>query len=247
MSISLNEVTAFVEANIGGFHERRILSLEKLELNQILKRKNPYLFRAKNILTAPDLVRGLLDAHLSSQEEAIFGEFLEQLAIFVCGKVYSGKKSVATGIDLEFSKDDAVYLVSIKSGPNWGNSSQIAKMIESFKRAQRILRTNNPKSKMVAVNGCCYGKDSNPDKGDYLKLCGQEFWTFISGNNMLFIEIIEPLGYRAKERNDEFNSAYIRIINRFTLKFLEDFCFNGDIDWERLVRFNSESNVVIKE
>jgi len=247
MSISLSEVTAFVEANIGSFHARRIQSLEKLELNRILKRKNPYLFRAKNILTVPELVKSLLDAHLSSQEETIFGEFLEQLAIFVCGKVYSGRKSVATGIDLEFSKDDVVYLVSIKSGPNWGNSSQIAKMIDSFKKAQRILRTNNPNSKMVAVNGCCYGKDSNPDKGEYKLLCGQEFWTFISGNSQLFLEIVEPLGYRAKERNDEFNIAYARIINQFTQKFLEDFCVNGDIVWEKLVRFNSESKGLTKD
>jgi len=43
--LNLNDVTAFVEQNIGSFHQRRASSLQGLELKQILKRKNPYLFK----------------------------------------------------------------------------------------------------------------------------------------------------------------------------------------------------------
>jgi len=42
------------------------------------------------------------------------------------------------------------------------------------------------------------------DKGDYLKKCGQSFWAFISGDDDLYTTIIEPLGHRAKERNEAF-------------------------------------------
>ncbi len=238
--LNQNNVVEFVEANIGDFHKRRADSLQKLKLAKVLERKNPYLFRAKNLSTAQDLVKLLLDAHLSSQEEAIFGEFLEKLAIFVCNKVFSGKKSSAEGIDLEFERNDVTYIVSIKSGPNWGNSSQIKKMIDNFKKAQRILRTSNSKLNIQAVNGCCYGRTSNSIKNDYRKLCGQEFWEFISGNEHLYVEIIEPLGYRAKERNEEFLEDYGRILNLFTNQFFQDFCINGKIDWEKLVKFNSE-------
>ncbi len=241
MSIDLNEVAIYVNENIGDFHERRLNSLRKLKLSQILKRKNPYLFKAKNISDPHDLVKGLLDAHLSSQEEAIFGEFLEGLAIFVCNRVYGGAKSAATGIDLEFSKNQIIYIVSIKSGPNWGNSGQIAKMIDNFRKAQRILRTGNPRMNVVAVNGCCYGQEAQIEKAEYLKLCGQDFWEFISGNKNLYLEIIVPLGYRAKERNDEFDAAYGQIIVRFNREFVDQFCVNDRIDWEQLVRFNSES------
>ena len=59
----------------------------------------------QNILTAENLVRTLLDAHLSSQEETIFGDFLEGLAIFINAIVYGGRKSAAEGIDLEFDKE----------------------------------------------------------------------------------------------------------------------------------------------
>ena len=64
-----------------------------------MKRKNPYLFRCKNIFLADEFVKLLLEAHLSSQEETIFGNFLEGIAIFVKSKVYNGKKSCAEGID----------------------------------------------------------------------------------------------------------------------------------------------------
>lgn len=190
-------------------------------------------------MTAQDLVKTLLDAHLSSQEETIFGDFLEGLAIFICKKVYGGSKSSAEGIDLEFEKGGVKYIVTIKSGPNWGNSGQINKMIEDFKKAKKILGTNVTKTKIVAVNGCCYGIDNQPDKGDYLKKCGQDFWEFISGNDELYIQIIEPLGYKAKEKNEEFLKAYSRIINNFSRDFMSEFCKDGIIDWEKLVQFNS--------
>lgn len=237
--LKINDVTNFVEENIGEFHERRAISLQNLKLKQVLGRKNPYLFKAKNINDAHDLVKTILDAHLSSQEETIFGEFLEKLAIFVCGKVFAGRKSSAEGIDLEFAHNNVLYIVSIKSGPNWGNSSQIKRMVDNFKQAKRILRTSDSRINIQAINGCCYGKENQPDKVDYLKLCGQDFWDFISGNNRLFIDIIEPLGYRAKERNEQFFAEYSRILNIFTQEFMNEFCVDGTIEWSKLVQFNS--------
>jgi len=237
--LNLNSVVKYVEKNIGVFHTKRLESINDLKLSEILRRKNPYLFKAKNVLTAQDIVKGLLDAHLSSQEETIFGEFLEQLAIFISGEIFDGVKSSAEGIDLEFERDNIRYIVTIKSGPNWGNSSQVSKMKDNFKRAKRILRTNVSKMNIVSVNGCCYGRDNNPDKGEYLKLCGQEFWEFISGNENLYTEIVKPLGHKAKERNQGFLEAYSQIINKFTTEFAKDFCDNGKINWERLVQFNS--------
>ncbi|HKZ33743.1 MAG TPA: PmeII family type II restriction endonuclease [Candidatus Nanoarchaeia archaeon] len=237
--IEISEVREYVEKNIGSFHKKRLASLEQLELSIILKRKNPYLFKAKNILTAQDLVKGLLDAYLSSQEETIFGDFLEGLAVFICQRVYNGRKSSAEGADLEFEKDNIIYVVSIKSGPNWGNSRQIARMRDDFKKAKRILRSNISQKNIVAINGCCYGREKKSDKGDYLKYCGQKFWEFISGNPDLYVDIIQPLGFRAKEKNEEFLEAYSQIINKFTIEFAKEFCVDGKINWEVLVMYNS--------
>ncbi|OQX73447.1 MAG: cytosolic protein [Bacteroidetes bacterium 4484_249] len=212
--LNLKDVSQYVEQNIGTFHQKRIQSLNSLKLSKVLKRKNPYLFKAKFVLTAEQIIRGIVDAHISSSEEGIFGDWLEGLAIFINEKVYEGKKSGIVGIDLEFDNDDRRYIVNIKSGPNWGNSSQIAKMVTDFKTAKRTLRTSNSQLNIVAINGCCYGKDNRPDKGDYFKYCGQEFWKFISGNANLYTQIIEPLGYKAKEKNDVFVKSYSQMINK---------------------------------
>ena len=238
--LNLKDVTQYVEENIGVFHEKRIQSLHTLKLSQVLKRKNPYLFRAKYVLTAEGIIRGIIDAHISSSEEGIFGDWLEGLSIFINSKVFKGKKSGISGIDLEFDYEKVRYIVNIKSGPNWGNSSQVEKMVADFKTAKKALRTSNSKLNIVAINGCCYGKDNQPDKGDYFKYCGQVFWEFISGNNNLYLEIIEPLGHKAKEKNDDFMQSYSQMINKFTKEFANEFCLdNGKIDWTKLVQFNS--------
>ena len=238
------DVLQYVEQNIGIFHQKRIQSLDSLKLSDVLKRKNPYLYKAKNVLTLGEIIKGIVDAHISSSEEGIFGDWLEGLAIFINGKVYDGMKSGTKGIDLEFELDAVRYIVSIKSGPNWGNSSQIKKMIADFKSAKITLRTSNSKLNIVAVNGCCYGRDNKPDKGDYFKYCGQRFWEFISGDNNLYTNIIEPLGHNAKVRNEEFEKSYAQMINKFTKEFSNQFCDdNGNIDWEKLVQFNSAAQI----
>ena len=239
--LNLNDVKEYVEKNIGDFHKRRIESLDTLKLSEVLRKKNPYLFKAKHVLTAEQIVKGLVDAHISSNEETIFGDWLEGLAIFVNGKVYSGWKSGTTGVDLEFDKDGVRYIVNIKSGPNWANSRQLPSMIRDFNAARKTLLTSNSKLNVVAVNGCCYGTDNKHviDK-NYYKYCGQKFWEFISGNSELYLKIIEPLGHKAKERNEEFMESYSKMINKFTMEFGKEFCKpDGSIDWKSLVIFNS--------
>jgi hypothetical protein len=239
--IDLQEVTEYVESHIGTFHQHRVDSLKTLKLSTILRRKNPYLFRAKYIQTNEELVKTLLDAHLSSQEEGVFGDFLEGLAIFINEKVYDGRKSSTEGIDLEFESQGNRYIVAIKSGPRWGNAGQIKNMKDAFNRATRILRARNPNVNVISVNGCCYGRDNKPDKGVYYKYCGQKFWEFISGDSNLYLKIIQPLGHKAKEKNQEFIEQYSKIINLFTSEFCKSFCKNGMIDWDALVKFNSSS------
>ena len=75
---------------------------------------------------------------------------------------------------------------------------------------------------------------------EYPKKCGQSFWSFVSGDNDFYITIIEPLGHKAKERNEAFQIEYGKVINRFTAEFIKDFCqADGTILWDKLVQFNS--------
>ena len=117
-------------------------------------------------------------------------------------------------------------------------------MKNNFEKAKRILRTSGNKTdNIIAVNGCCYGIDNNPDKGSYFKYCGQLFWELISGDINLYTRIIEPIGHEAKERNEAFNSEYARIINSLVKGFISKFCNNGKINWELLVEYNSKNKL----
>ena len=240
--LNLNDVTNYVEENIGDFHKRRIEKLKDLRLYDVLKRKNPYLFKAKYFLEAGEIIESLLNAHLSSSEETLFGNWLEGLAIFINQKVYGGRKSTTKGIDLEFDNDGIRYIVTIKSGPKWANSGQINGMLNDFLEAKQALKTSNSKLHIEFINGCCYGCDDTPyKKRGYYKYCGQRFWAFISGEENLYIDIIEPLGHLAKEKNDEYQEAHTEIKNKFVLDFSQKFCQqNGAIDWNKLVQFSSE-------
>jgi hypothetical protein len=237
--LSLDRVNEFANENIVDFHQKRINSLENLKLDKLLK-KNPYLFKAKNIQTAGDLMKGLLDAFLSSSKEKLFGDFLEDLAIFIAGQTCNGHKSTAPGVDLEFENRGIHYIVSVKSGPNWGNSSQQSKLAEDLQKAVRRVKQSRHGKNVQPVLGICYGKTRSNYLRGYLKVVGQNFWYLISENENLYTDIIEPIGYRAKEHNRAFELEKARVENKFTREFIDRFCdVDGSINWIGLVEFNS--------
>lgn len=228
------------------FYESRLNNLNSLHLASVLRRKNPYLFKAKNIELAGDLVKSIVDAFLSSQEETIFGNLLEGFAVHVSQTLYGGFKSELKSVDLEFERGGAYYIVGIKSGTNWGNSDQVNKMRDNFKLAKELLRQRGVKREIVAVNGCIYGKDrvplkrhADPDK-QYYKYAGQDFWRFISEDDNLYREIIRPIDKEARRKDETFRKAYAAKVNEMTQDFITHFTTGGQVDWVRLIDFVSK-------
>ena len=237
--LDIESVNRYVNDNIVKFHKARIRSVENLKLKKLLT-KNPYLFKAKNLESASELVNGLLDARLSSSEEELFGKFLEGLAIFVAQQTSNGHKSSAQGVDLEFFGDDIHYVVSIKSGTNWGNSSQQSKLAQDLRNAIRRVKQADQSANVESVLGICYGKTRTVRHNEgYLKVVGQNFWYLVSGSKELYTDVIEPIGYKAKEHNDKFRFERNNLSNRLMRAFTEEYCLSsGAIDWKKLVRQN---------
>lgn len=99
------------------FYTKRLAYLQEMTLASVLKSKNPYMLKAKNIASPDELVRTIVDAFLSSQEETMFGNLLEGFAVHVAHKLYGGfKPENRPSIDLEFERDGNYYIVGIKSG-----------------------------------------------------------------------------------------------------------------------------------
>src|SRR5205823_1229020 len=119
------------------FYARRIAALEKLNLSNVLRRKNPYLFRAKGIGNASEMVTELLVAHVSSSDETIFGgAFFEP----ICKQVSKFIIAAARGSDFVLEADDAYQAISLKSGPNAFNSDQVSKLNDRFQEMENSLR-----------------------------------------------------------------------------------------------------------
>jgi hypothetical protein len=74
-----------------------------------------------------------------------------------------------------------------------------------------------------------------------MKIVGQNFWYLISENPNLYTDIIEPIGYRAYEHNENFHTERKKIVGRFSHEIHEKFFDpkSGLIDWVKLVQFNS--------
>lgn len=249
--IDYEKLNKFIASDvIQPFYEIRLKRLKSADLPNIAKRKNPYLFKAKNIETAGDLATGILDAFLSSQEETVFGDLMENLAIHICRQVFNGHKAEEgkyRSVDLIFEKNNKVYIVGIKSGPNWGNSDQVNTMRRNFKEAKKMTRDEHPGKRVVAVNGCMYGKDNSPHKVNrgnptlsYYKICGQPFWELISGDNELYKKIIQPLDKEAKERDVIFKELYVKKINEMTKDVIDLFYSNNNLDWDKIVDYVSK-------
>lgn len=233
-------ITQYVNDHIGFLHANRLNKITTLNLRDILKRKNPYLFRAKNLNTAEELVPSLLDAYLSSSEEELFGRFLEGLAIYVAEITSGGQKSSTEGLDLELTRDGVRYLVAIKSGPNWGNHSQYNDLKLRFRTAVRVLKQSHHAANVQPVLGICYGAFKTVNNGEYLKIGGQSFWHFVSGFPSLYMDMIEPIGYEAQKHDDNYRLQKAATYNRFISDFAAEFCdAQGRIDWAKLVQFNS--------
>jgi hypothetical protein len=243
MDIALRKkVEDFVHENIGTFHQARINNLRDLKLKKLIENKNPYLFRARNLNSAADFVAALLEARLSSSEEGSFGSFLEDLAIYVATETCGGQKAPAHGIDIDLTKDGTRYLISVKSGKSWGNSSQHKALRQDFQEAVRIIRQSKYAGRIQPTLGICYGRFRTRDNGLYLHIGGQSFWHLLSDDPNLYTDIIGPLGHEAEQHDEVFKQEKNNAFNRMTREFTIEFCDEaGAIQWPRLVQFVSQN------
>lgn len=215
-----------------------LIALRQITLSLILESINPYQIQISEGSAFLGYFRQSVASHISHIEQCYFDALLEDLACFVAERTCNGHKSSAPGVDLEFFQNDVHYVVSIKSGPNWGNSSQQKKLEEDLKTAVARIKQSRRQLNVQPVLGICYGKVKTSYLRGYMKVVGQSFWHLISGNKALYTEIIEPIGYRAREHNQAFSLAQEKLENRLILQFAQQFCAeDGAIDWQKLVEF----------
>jgi hypothetical protein len=233
------ELKALIAERLAAFYRRRMQRLQTLKLNEVLKRKNPYLFKAVGTKSAPEVVEGILSAYLSSSDEGIFGdEFFEPIAKAVSGGVVSPSE----GVDIAVETDTVYKAVAVKSGPNPFNSSQRKRQDDEFRSLKRRLQKLG--KQFDPILGHAYGRQKpEPEKSNviYRDLAGQAFWEELTGDPDFYLKLIRFMEDEvvAKHRH-EYEDAWKAAVNKYLGEFIPAFCNKaGNIDWEKLTRFNS--------
>jgi hypothetical protein len=226
-----------IRKSLDDFYHRRISKLSGLQLKEALKKKNPYLFRAIGIQKSSDIVERLLRDYMSSSDEGIFGDaFFEPIAKICSG----GRVSEGGGIDVTIETEKAYKAISVKSGPNIFNSSQAKRMNDEFMELRsRMYKLHK---RFDALLGHCYGrKRSEPNsKRIYRVRSGQDFWEELTGDPEFYIKLIRLMGNHPAKHRVRFDKEWAKAVNRFDKELLNEFLDgDGNIDWEKLVRFNS--------
>jgi len=219
------------------FYERRLNIINTLNLKKYLKRKNPYLYKAIGTEKASDIVEEILRAYLISSDETIFGDaFFEPIAKMASG----GVVSPAEGVDIGIETRKKYLAVSVKSGPNWGNSSQKRKQEDDFRALRkRLYKIHKEYDPMI---GHCYGKKSSETSRTKISRdrSGQIFWEEITGDSDFYLKLIRLMKDKPQKHRIKYKKAWNSAVNLFTKEFIDEFCKkNGSINWEKLVRFNS--------
>ncbi len=237
---SYNE-DAIVEAiatALDNFYTNLIKKVDSLNVKAVMKRKNPYLFRAKAMNGAAQIIDAILAAFVSSSEETIFGNvFFDPIATAAA----QGQKALAEGVDIMVERDNTIYAIAVKSGTSVFNADSRKKQEQNFMAASKLAQ--QAKKRFVPIVGYGYGKKKSSNRGlpkFYMELAGKDFWTELTGDEEFYIKLIRFMDKLPEKYVEEFNASYQKAANRLVREFTQEFCFeDGSIDWEKLVEFNS--------
>lgn len=232
------ELEDFVAAKLQLFYTQRLDKLQGITLTQVLK-KNPYLFKAKGITNAADFVENVLQAYLSSSEETVFGSiFFEPLALAV-SQAKGGIKTGSTGVDIEYVSASTHTAIAVKSSTNSQNASAQSKQNAEFIKINQTVRAKG--KAFDAILGYSYGRASGSLTGRiYRRLAGQAFWEELSGDSEFYLKILRAMKEYPANHRKEYDIQRTRLGNRLTQGFTLNFIAgDGEIDWEKLLRFNS--------
>lgn len=234
------EVVQAIATALETFYGTLIQKIDGLNIQKVMKRKNPYLYRAKAMENASEIVESVLTAFVSSSEETIFGNcFFEPIAIAASG----GNKALAEGIDImiQNNEENVISAIAVKSGPSVFNADSKKRQEQNFTAASKLAQ--QAKARYVAYIGYCYGKKKDSGRGKpkmYQELAGKQFWQAITGDEEFYKKIITYMGTLPEKYVAEYKESYNKAANRLVREFSNSFCKeDGSIDWEQLVEFNS--------
>ncbi len=241
-SLQYADVHHFIVRKMAEFYESKLTLIQSVQFEDILQNFTFHWFHNENMSSGQDFVVKLLELTLRPQEDFLFEALLKQVAIFVTSKMYHGYQSSLTGIDLEFQKQETHYFAKIRLN-NQQLSFSKASLKADFEHAKETLLAQNQNLAIQPIIGTCYGNSKTIlTKNGVLKLYGQSFWHFLSGDVDFYIRMMKSIGQGAKKHAYVLGNHKEYLINRLIFQFIKQFCLpHGTIDWEKLLQLNSQN------
>lgn len=230
-----------------GIYAKRIAAIRAVGIKDLIRGRNPYLYRAVGPGNAAEMVSELLSAKAWSSIETVFGnEFFEPLALWAATEARSDETDVAVrpssggGVDIEIETATALTAYAIKSGTKIFNSQSAARQAQEFESLRaRLLKTRKFFDPVV---GYAYGRKATSSK-TYRELAGQDLWAELTGDDSFYVRIIEAMAEPSREHAEEYSAAFTLAVNTLAAAFLADFMDDdGSIDWGHFVEFNSSTS-----
>jgi hypothetical protein len=235
--MNVDELEAKVSELLDLFYAQRLKRISEIKISDIIKRKNPYLYKAIGVTKASEIIEEILKAHVSSSDEGLFGNvFFEPLAKIVSTGIVSRDE----GGDVIIETTTEYIAIAVKSGPHVFNSQSKKRQESEFKALEK--RISKLRKHFEPIVGYCYGKKRQRTNSEiyFKEIAGQAFWEKITGDSQFYVKIVQLMKDKPIQHSEEFKKAFDATINKFTGEFINEYCMDdGSIDWEKLVRYNS--------
>jgi hypothetical protein len=217
-------------------HEQKeaINALRALSVNLMFQDRSAYHIM-RCCTSSIFIVARTVDAFIHSSEETRSGNLMERIARSISEPFANPNPIKIEHVytpDLDIILNGRRYIIEVKSAPNWGNSSSRKKLHENMRlikfAGMKQDAGNNIYREIVPMLGIWHGDaKTTPETLDrsYVKLEGQAFATFLTGNPDFYLELGDELDRNGDELTPEFESVreetILRLTDEFDTKYLK--------------------------
>lgn len=201
--------------------------LLSLHINDIIRNKNPYLYRASGIETCEQLVSRAFNDYVSSSVEGYFGPFFEAVARVISGGV---KPPKGGEVDLFIKLDGTVRLYVIKSGSKGFNSSSYDKAKRDIDSAEaRLWQDKVTTEKRISF---AYGRRAKTSmKGGIVHLSSKDFWAELSGDPNFYKKLLDVCALLAPLYVADMQAPLADLLKEAQ----ESFCEGDSVNWDKVM------------
>ena len=129
-----------------------------------------------------------------------------------------------------------------------------------FKRKLELLRTFDLRKSLRTLNPCILKKSASglasevvvgllkahtnaQDETIFREVFSEPIAHVTSQGKASFDKLIRAINVEPTKYEDEYDDSWVRAVNSLTTQFIDDFCLDGAIDWEKLARlYQKESS-----